>query len=113
MKLSQIEETRKEKTRTKFKKKMSHLKKKFKYKQEENDKKHEDVPIDIQEFSNCIVFDKKKFDDLTVETYEVKRIGNVDLMPDEETLLKLHPKFCILDNLSEQEFQQEQEAALA
>ena len=109
-KLLQIEQTRKSEMNKKYMKKLKHLKTKFR---PQEDKKDHQVPEDIVEFSDCVVFDKIKFNNLTVESYEVKKIGNVELTPEEESLLKLHPKFCILENLQEYMFEQEQEAALA
>ena len=93
----------------KYKKKVEHLKKK--YKPDKNPQ--EGVPEDIEEFSDSIVFNKKKFEQLKRDSCEVKTIGNVELTSQEEQILKLHPKFCIVGQLQEISFEHEQESALA
>ena len=96
----------------KFKAKNEHLKKKFNL---ENDKKSDqaEVPEDIQEFEDVIALDKKKYENLQPDSYEIKIIGDVKLTSEEEAVLKLHPKFCVLENLTRTGLEQEQEAALA
>ena len=107
--LSQEENHRKIQMTEKFKKKVQHLKKKYK-----PDKKPEEtVPNDIQEFSDSVVFNKNKFDSLKRDNYEVKVIGDTELTSHEKQVLQLHPKFCIVNQLQEVLFEHEQESALA
>ena len=109
-KLRQEEQSRKQKMTEKYKKKVEHLRKKYK---SDKNLQQEDVPEDIQEFSDSLVFDKKKYDQLERDSYEIKTVGDIKLTSQEEQILKLHPKFCIVGQLQEIEFEQEQESALA
>ena len=88
----------------KFKKKVNHLKNKYK-----PDKNQTRIPEDIKEFSDCTVFNKNKFDVLEIDSYDIKVIGDVELTRQEEQILKLQPKFCIVERIQEVTF----EAALA
>ena len=111
MKMLRDEEQRKKAQMTrKFKKKLEHLKTKY-----STDKNHEEVriPDDVKEFSEAVVFDKKKFEDITPDSYEVKIIGDIELSKEEEKVLKLHPKFCIVEKIKVIDFEQEQETSLA
>ena len=47
------------------------------------------------------------------DSYEVLIVGDVQLTPEEEAILKLHPKFCIEENLKMSDLEHEQESALA
>ena len=109
--LRQEAKKRKEEMTRKFMKKVEHIKHKYSYscRQEDENKK---VPEDMLKFSDCSIFDKKKYDDLEEETYEIKVIGEVDLSENEKKVLKPHPKFCVVGHLEEVHFEQEIEAAL-
>ena len=96
----------------KFKNKIAHLKNKYSQEQEST-KQDEGAPQDLQEYEELTVFNKNKYTDLQVDSYTVKVIGDIRLSPEEEKVLKLHPKFCVLDRLQEVEFEHEQEASLA
>ena len=107
--LNQEEHRRKLQVTNKFKKKVNHLKNKY-----NSDKKADKmVPEDITEFSECTIYDKNKFENLSSDSYEVKIIGDVELSGQELQVLKLHPKFCIVEKLQEITFEHEQEVALA
>ena len=95
----------------KYKMKNIHLRQKYKKTQEEN--QEQEAPEDIEEYQNCTIFNKKQYENLQQVKYKVKVIGQIDLTPEEEEILQLHPKFCIMDKLSRQEFECEQESALA
>ena len=107
--LRQEAKKRKEEMTRKFKKKVEHIKYKYSCRQEDENK---EVPEDMLEFSDCSIFNKKKYDDLEEETYEIKVIGDVELSENEKKVLKLHPKFCVVGHLEEIQFEQEIEAAL-
>ena len=109
--LRQEARKRKVEVTTKFKNKDRHLKEKYnKCGRQESDRV---IPDDLQEYSDLIIFNKNGYESLEPVSYEVKTIGQVELTQEEKSVLKLHPKFCIIDKLSRQEFEQEQEAALA
>ena len=95
----------------KFKKKFLHLK--AKYKNKSDVKEEQEVPQDLKEYSNLTIFNNKKYEELKVDSYDVKVIGDISLTVEEIKVLQLHPKFCIPDNLQETQFEQEQECCLA
>ena len=113
---SKIQELRKEAIEAKqeqtekYKKKMEHIRRKYR---KENNTEEEKSPEDLREYEDLTIFDKNKYENLQMESYEVVVIGHVELSKAEKLVLQLHPKFCVVDKLSEQEFEQEQEAALA
>ena len=106
--------TKKEATE-KFKNKIAHLKRKYSKEDQENrNQEDEKAPADLQEYEDVLtVFDKKKYQELLIDSYDVKIIGDIKISSEEEKVLKLHPKFCVIDRLQEVEFEQEQEASLA
>ena len=107
---TEARKTKKE-TTEKFKKKSEHLKGKYHKKQENPNEKI--VPEDLIEYEDIVVFSKEEYENLQPVKYNVKKIGQLELSTEEEKVLTLHPKFCILDRLTRQEFEHEQETALA
>ena len=95
----------------KFNKKSEHLKGKYHKKQENQNERT--VPADLAQYKDLIVFKKEEYDKLEPVKYKVKKIGQLELSEEEEKVLTLHPKFCIVDKLTRQEFEHEQETALA
>ena len=51
----------------------------------------------------------KNFDKLEILSYEVIRVGDSELSPKEEKVLKMHPKFSTMDTLQEGALDFEQE----
>ena len=112
--LKQEEWKVKKETTEKFKNKISHLKRKYSKEDQETRNQEERAPVDLQEYDDVlIVFDKKKYEELLVDSYKVEIIGDIKISAEEEKVLKLHPKFCVMNKLQEVEFEQEQEASLA
>ena len=109
------QEARKTKTSlvSKYKKKSEHLRKKFDNKKSDQDNQEQEVPEDLLEYKNAVIFDKNRYVELEPDSYEIKVIGEVELTEDELSVLKLHPKFCIVDKLTRTCFEHEQETALA
>ena len=94
----------------KYKNKIKHLKDKYRTKDEEEEKR---VPEDLKEYSDLSVYNKEKFDEIEVEEGEVKVIGDVVLTEEEKTVLKLHTKFSVMENLKRGGLDIEQEASIA
>ena len=95
----------------KYNKKLIHIRNKNKI---ENEHEEEDlVPEDMEEYANLAVFKKSSYDDLLVPEQEVKVIGEVVLSKEEEQVLKLHPKFSVLEDLKPGGLDSAQEASLA
>ena len=90
--LSQITETTKAELKTKYDKKIEHLKWKYK---EDREKQLDVVPRELEEYRNLAVFDQTRFNDLEVENIEVVKYGDVKTSEDEDSILRLHPKMSI------------------
>ena len=104
----------KEELTDKFKKKVEHIK--LKYRKNKNAHPEEDevvVPDDMTDYSEARIFTKKSYDNIQEDSYEVKIVGEVELTVEERKILQLHPKFCVVGQLNETNFEHEQEAALA
>ena len=115
---SVIKNLRQESTRTKrdytrkFQEKIEHLKKRHTRRDEENLSR---VPDDMKDYSDLSVFSKEKFDNISTEpaNYKVIVIGDIKLDEHEETLLRLHPKFAILNNIEEEDCEWDLELGFA
>ena len=84
--------------RTKYEEKINHLKRKYKESKEEKERR---LPPDMEDLRELSIFDKERYNNIEVESYEVKVIGDVQLEENEKKVLKLHPKFAILPRLVE------------
>ena len=89
--------TRKE-CRKKYDDKIEHLKRKYRHNEEEREK---NIPSDMEEISELRIFDKNRYEEIELESYDIKIIGDVELEENEMKVLKLHPKFAILPRLQE------------
>ena len=87
---------KKQELKTKFKKKVEHLKRK--YRQNEEDKLDE-VPCGMEGLENCSIFDRDKFERVEVSKIEIQTMGDVDLTEKERKILGLHPKFSVVQKL--------------
>ena len=54
----------------------------------------------VEVLEDLKIFNKEEYENLQPDSYEIKVIGNVELNEEEQSALKLHPKFCILDKLT-------------
>ena len=74
--------TKKEATE-KFKNKIAHLKRKYSKEDQENrNQEDEKAPADLQEYEDVLtVFDKKKYQELLIDSYDVKIIGDIKIVP--------------------------------
>ena len=59
------------------------------------------------------MFDPGKFDEIEIQSYEVKTIGDLDLNENESKILQLHPKFSVLGKLESGDLKFEQETSYA
>ena len=84
--------------REKYNTKLEHLK--FKYREDEEEKL-DNIPKEMQEYASLSIFDRDNFDKIEILSYEVIRVGDVELSPKEEKVLKMHPKFSTMDTLQE------------
>jgi hypothetical protein len=94
----------------KYDKKLNHLR--YKYRESEEEKLDK-IPKEMQDFESLSVFDRGKFGRIEVQKYEVTCVGDVDLSTETKSVLQLHPKFSIVESLSERGLAFEQELAYA
>ena len=79
----------------------------------EDDHEEDEVPDDMQEYSELSVFNKTKFSEKEVKKNEVQVVGDVTLSGEEKEILRLHNKLSVLENLKPGGLDPEQEAAVA
>ena len=108
--LREVARRTKHETTAKMKAKNEHLKKKYNIKSQEQ---QEPPPEDLKKFEDIMIFDKTKYENLKNDSYQIKIIGNVELSNDEKAVLRLHPKFCVLENLTLTRLEQKQKAVMA
>ena len=84
--------------REKYRVKIEHLKRKYRESKEDLVRK---VPDEMEGLEDLRIFDHRKYNDIEMESYEVKVIGDVELTENELKVLKLHPKFAVLPRLCE------------
>ena len=92
--------------RKKYEKKVDHLR--GKYRQDKDDKDDE-IPAELGEYYNLSIFSRTKFDEVIVDDYEIKCLGELNLHENEKKVLKLHTKFVVMKRLDETEMKIEQE----
>ena len=61
---------------------MEHLKFKFR---EDAEEMLDKVPTEMQEFFTFIIFDGEKFDRIEIQSYEVTKVGKVEVSNNEES----------------------------
>ena len=94
----------------KYEKKLNHLRCKYR---ESEESKLDKVPIELDDFKDLSVFSAEKFDNIEIQKYEIRCIGDLHLTPEEQSVLQLHPKFSVIENLYEGGLAYEQELAYA
>ena len=111
--LNQEEAKTKKEMTEKYKNKVEHLKNKYGVNKTSDKSQEERAPLDLQEYEDLTIFNKKNFEELEVDSYDVKVIGDIKLTVEEKKVLMLHPKFCVTDRLQEINFESEQESSFA
>ena len=54
----------------------------------------------MKEYERANIFSKEKFDKIEETEIEIAVIGEIELTEEEKSVLKKHPKFALLDNLT-------------
>ena len=86
--------------------KIPHLKAKYR---ETEDEKLDKIPAEIEEYVTLSVFDREKYDRVEALSYEVTCVGDVKLSNEEKSILSLHPKFSLIEDLRDDSLEFEQE----
>ena len=80
----------------KYKKKVEHLKKK--YRQDEEDKLDE-IPNGLEGLEGLSIFDRDKFDKIELKEIKIETRGDLNLTENQRKILGLHPKFSVVQKL--------------
>ena len=89
---------RKNEMRDKYKDKVRDLK--FKYR-EDTEERLDKIPDEMQDYHNLSIFDREKFERIQIQSYEVTCVGEIHLSNEEKSVLRMHPKFCVMETLKE------------
>ena len=103
---------KKKELKKKYNAKLEHLEK-VRRAEEEEKWNRRTVPIEIEEFHGCIVFDKGKLEAMKPSEVDSLVIGKVEIDDDEKAILKLNPKFAVMTKLEDESFERKVEVGLA
>ena len=93
-----------------YSKKLNYLRERFVMRGSE---KLDEVPDDLRNFEEAKVFCGRKFDKIVEDKIEVQIVGTVRLSENEESVLRLHPKFALMSDLKEMDMDLEMELCFA
>ena len=79
-----------------YEKKLEFLRDKY---ETDDETKLDEVPDDLKEYSDAMIFTKEKFEKIELDVMEVAVVGEVELSDAERQVLSLHPKFGIMERL--------------
>ena len=96
--------------RKKYDEKLVHLRDKYRIKKDDLLRQ---VPKGLEDFADLSVFHPDKYDKVETESYDVKVIGNIEINDDEMSVLRLHPKFAVIEDLEAGGIEFDQELAFA
>ena len=108
-KLKNRENKRRGELKKKYKEKTAHLER---IREEELKEKMETVPIGLELFSNCKVFQRSEMEKLVPEKIETKLIGKIEIDEEERSIINLNPKFAIMKKLIKKDMEQDIELCL-
>ena len=94
----------------KYKKKVEHLKEKYKAC---DDQEEDGPPDDLEDYADLSVYNSNKFKQIEVMNSDILVIGDIELSDEEKEVLKLHTKFSILENLKPGGIDADLEASIA
>ena len=69
------------------------------------------APQRMEKYGHLSVFNADKYDKIEVEEIQVPKIGEITLSIEEESILRRHPKFAIMQNLQEDTMKEDMEKA--
>ena len=67
----------------------------------------------MTEFVHLSIFDREKYARLKIQSNEVTCVGEINLSNEAMSVLKMHPKFSVMEDLKEGGLEFEQELAYA
>ena len=99
-----------EKHEVKYIEKVKHLKKKY---TEDEEVKIDEVPPGLEQFSCLSIFNKVKYTNISAKDYSVIVLGDMSIDEDEKKVMRLPPKFGVLQPLHKDGLAFEQELCYA
>ena len=91
-------------SKEKFDAKLAHLKKE---KERKLIEKYEIVPEELKQYAECKIFSKRKYEEIQVKYNEDSIIGDISLDTDERSILRLNPKFAVMQRLDSEQMERE------
>ena len=70
-------------------------------------------PAKYHGYEGAKVFDKTEFDKIETDKIKVSKFGKLEVSGEEESALRLHPKFAILDKIDDEELDFQEELGYA
>ena len=98
------------KMKKKYEKKVEFLEKKYR---REEEGESEEVPKDLENYKDAKVFSRKTFEEIEKNEISVAILGDIEVSDQVRQLLKLHPKFSIMQRLDETDYETDLELAFA
>ena len=80
---------------------------------EENKRRLEAVPVGLENYRECQIFNREIMENLKPAPIENKLIGKVKIDEDEKSILELNPKFACLKRLEKEDMEQDIEMGAA
>ena len=77
------------------------------------EEKLDNIPKEMEEFITLSIFDREKFDRIGTLSYEVTCVGEVSHSDAKKSVLRLHPKFSVIETLEDHTVDFEQELCYA
>ena len=103
---------RKSKLKKKYRAKTEHLAK-IRKDEEEEKWRNRSIPIEIEEYKGCAIFDKGKIKNLKPAEVSSLVIGKIEIDEDEKAVLRLNPKFAVMSRLRDEEMETEAEVGIS
>ena len=75
--------------------------------------KLDEVPEELREYEDAAVFNGEKFAKIEEDEVKIQIVGNVLLSENERKVLRLHPKFALMSDMSDEEMDFEMELCFA
>ena len=104
--LRQEAERTKEIQNKKYWKKIQHIEDRYRIEKEEKT-----VPPGMEKLSHLTVFSEELFDKIQKDEIQVPKIGEIELTPEEEEILRKNPKFSLPEKLLEDTIREDMEKA--
>ena len=93
-----------------LRKKKEHLQR---LRQEAEEEKWNECPDELVLYKDANIFNKEKFKDIKKEEVGIRVVGDITLTEEEKAVLKLNPKFAVMERINSEDIEIEAELGLA